>query len=128
MGGLMREKGFDPSLIISSPAARARSTAELVLDSGNLTGDLEFDENIYEAGTETLREIISAIDDKHPSAMLVGHNPGMEGIIFYLTRIISPMPTAALALFELDIDSWSEVIDRCGKVREIFRPKDEMGR
>jgi hypothetical protein len=34
------------------------------------------------------------------------------------------MPTAALAVIELDIKRWSEIEENCGKLKKIFRPKE----
>jgi len=36
------------------------------------------------------------------------------------------MPTAAIAVVELDIERWADITGECGKLKEIFRPKDEM--
>jgi phosphohistidine phosphatase SixA len=58
--------------------------------------------------------------------MLVGHNPGIEGFIRYLTGTLEPMPTAALAVIELNAASWSSVAANSGKVIKIIRPKDEL--
>ena len=126
MGELMADKGFAPDVILSSPAVRARQTALLVKDAGGFLSDLVFDDRIYEASPHSLRQVVSEIADSFPSAMLIGHNPGIEGFIRFLTAKNEPMPTAALAVMELDIDSWNEVNDGCGELKDIYRPKDEM--
>lgn len=124
MGKFMRERGFEPSIIISSPAARAKETTQLVKEAANFSSDLKFDERIYEASPRTLLQVVSEIDDACQTAMLVGHNPGIEGFIRLLTGDLEPMPTAALAVIELNIDSWCGTVDGCGKLEDVFRPKD----
>lgn len=124
MGELMAKKGFDPSVIVSSPAMRAKTTAELVKDAGQFSAEIIFEKTIYEAGPNTLRQVISEISEDHTSALLVGHNPGIEGFIRYLTGQIEPMPTAALAVIELKIEKWGEVDDGCGKLLSVYRPKE----
>jgi phosphohistidine phosphatase len=126
MGELMVRKGFEPYVILSSPARRARATAELVKQSGNFDAELLFEHRIYEASPHTLSQVASEIDDAYPSAMLVGHNPGIEGFIRYLTGNLEPMPTAALAVIELNIDKWKGIDDGIGELKEIFRPREEM--
>jgi phosphohistidine phosphatase len=126
MGELMATRGYHPSIIISSPAARARRTADLVKASGGLEADLLFDDRIYEASPQSLRQVVSELDDRHSSAMLVGHNPGMEGFIRYLSGDVEAMPTAALAILTLNIDSWKSVNDSCGTLQAVHRPKDEL--
>lgn len=126
MGEVMAGRGYSPSIIASSPAKRAAATAELVKESAGFNATLRFDDRVYEASPNTLRTVVSELDDGLDSAMLVGHNPGMEGFIRYLTGDLEPMPTAALGVIELSIDSWSEITSDTGKLVEIIRPKDEM--
>ena len=52
---------------------------------------------------------MAKINDRFNSAMLVGHNPGIEGLIRFLTGKLEPMSTAALAIVDLDIDSWERI-------------------
>ena len=124
MGKLMREKGLEPDVILSSPAERAKQTASLVKEASGISHEIRFDDRIYEASPHTLVQVASEIDNANTSAMLVGHNPGMEGFIRYLTGNLEPMPTAALAGIKLNIDKWSEIADGCGDLLEILRPKD----
>src|SRR5690242_9093233 len=85
MGRLMRERGYLPDAVISSPAKRARKTAKLASEAAGVRSSILFDEQIYEASPQTLVKVLSAVDDKAGSAMVVGHNPGMEGLIRFLT-------------------------------------------
>jgi phosphohistidine phosphatase len=126
MGEVMSRRGYSSSVIISSTAERAATTAELVKESAGLNAELRSDHRIYEASPNTLRTVASEIDDAMDSAMLVGHNPGIEAFIRYLTGSVEPMPTAALAVIELSIDSWKDLDAECGTIVEIIRPKDEM--
>ena len=124
MGKLMHEKGLEPALVLSSPAERAKQTALLVKEAGGFSHKIQFDHRIYEATPYSLAQVTSEIDDANSSAMLVGHNPGMEGFIRYLTGNLEPMPTAALAVIDLNIDKWNEINDGCGELQNIYRPKD----
>lgn len=124
MGALMRRERFSPDAIVSSPAARAKATAEMVREAGGLRAEITFDERIYEASPARLREVAAEMNDGHQSVMLVGHNPGMEGIVRYLTGEIQPMPTAALAVIDLEIGNWSEITTECGRLVKIYRPKE----
>ena len=126
MGELMLRHGFQPSVILSSPAVRAKQTSLSIKDAGGLSGELRFDDRIYEASPQRLRQVLSELDDAHQSAMIVGHNPGTEGFIRFLTGHLEPMPTAALAVIELNIDEWNAIADDCGELQKIFRPKEEM--
>ncbi len=126
IGKLMKERNFIPDTIISSPAMRAKQTAEFVRAAGGFEGEITFNERIYEAGVETLVSIMAEVEDEAASALLVGHNPGAEGLVYYLTGETAPMPTAALAVIEFKIDNWSEISDGRGSLRFIFKPREEM--
>lgn len=126
MGGLLRREGLVPDVVVSSPAVRARQTAEAVAGAGGFDSPIVFEESIYEASPNALREAVAAIDDAATTAMLVGHNPGMEGFIRYLTGEIEPMPTAAVAVISLDIESWAAATDSCGMLDMVLRPRDVM--
>ena len=124
MGEVLKNSGFQPETIISSPAVRAKQTAEAVRDAAELKGTINYDSRIYEARPQTLLQVIAEIDDAHESAMIVGHNPGLEGLIKILTGELQTMPTAALAVIDLDISHWSEAIAATGKLRELLRPRE----
>ena len=126
IGEVMKENGFAPEIIVSSPAARARETARLVKESAGLNADIKHNERVYEASPQTLRNIAASLDDRFNSAMMVGHNPGMEGFVRLLTGKSEPMPTASLAVIDLDILGWEQLTDGSGRLRKIIRPKDEM--
>jgi phosphohistidine phosphatase len=126
MGRFMAEKGLVPEVIISSPAARARATTELVAEAMEYSGEAVFDPDIYEASPNTLVRAASQIDDEYTTAMLVGHNPGLEGLIYHLTGVFEPMPTAALAVIDLDIESWGDIDGDSGRLSAIYRPRELM--
>jgi phosphohistidine phosphatase len=126
MGELMSRRGYDPYVILSSPAVRAKTTSEIVKKSGKLDGEIRFEHRIYEASPQTLRQTVADLDDAYASALLVGHNPGLEGFIRYLTGNLEPIPTAALAVIDLDIDTWLAVSEDRGELKKIYRPKEEI--
>jgi len=65
---------------------------------------------------------------------MVGHNPGLEDLIFDLVPDdgSSPMrdtvedkfPTAAFAVLELAIETWDQIEDGCGCLVHLSRPRD----
>jgi phosphohistidine phosphatase SixA len=57
--------------------------------------------------------------------MMVGHNPGFEGFVSLLTGNQESMPTAAVAVIDLNIDKWSDVKNGEGGLIEVIRPKEQ---
>lgn len=125
MGKVIGGKKFPIELIISSPAERAKQTARLVKEAAQIGGEIIFDDKIYEASPHALLRIVSEIDDARSAVMLIGHNPGFENLIKFLTGEIAPMPTAALAVIKLNVERWSEIRERCGSLQTKITPKDE---
>lgn len=124
MGEVIGKNKFEINLIVSSPAERAKQTAVLVKEAAPINGEIVFDEKIYEASPHRLLEIVSALNNKLESAMLVGHNPGFENLVKILTGESEAMPTAALAVIDLDIKNWNETSTRKGTLRNFIRPKE----
>lgn len=124
MGRLMRERGYLPDAVLSSPANRARTTAKLASEADEVRSAILYDERIYEASPQTLIKVLTTVDDNTASAMVVGHNPGMEGLVRLLTGETAAMPTAGLAVIDLDIENWSEIDHLSGKLVEVLRPKE----
>ena len=124
IGRVMKENQFLPYSIVSSPAIRARQTAELVKESAGIESEILFDVRIYEASPARLLEVVADQTDNADSMLLVGHNPGLEGLIRALTGEIEPMPTAALAVVDLQIEQWSDINSAPGSLRLLIRPKE----
>jgi phosphohistidine phosphatase len=124
VGETIRKNEFQIDSIICSPAKRAEQTAVLVKEAAQIEADIRFDDRIYEASPHRLLGIASELDDEIKSVMLVGHNPGLEGLLKMLTHEAEAMPTAALAVVDLRIDSWKEIHIDCCSLRTLIRPKD----
>ncbi|NOR81383.1 MAG: histidine phosphatase family protein [Methyloprofundus sp.] len=109
MGEWLAEQKLTPDLIISSPAIRALSTAEIVCAAMGLAVDtIQTEKTIYEASLTDLRQVLSNIPSSVQRLLLVGHNPGFESLLNHLAPNIpipddrNLMPTAALAYLQLD--------------------------
>ena len=126
MGELISSQGLLPEMIVCSPARRALQTGEILKESGRLDAPIRPLQRIYEASPHTLYQVAAEFDDKLSSVMMIGHNPGFEGFIGFLTGTIEPMPTAALAVIDLDLDRWRDLKSCAGRMVEVIRPKEAM--
>lgn len=123
IGRFMRAKKISPALVISSPAERARETAELLLKALPAKLELRFDERIYEASSERLLEVVSQIEDACDSVLLVGHNPGLGDLTGRLIGTHSHLPTATLVSIELPVEKWNKVRSKLGVLKFLATPK-----
>src|SRR4030095_166750 len=124
IGKLIRQREIPLDLVISSSAERARQTTQLVLMSADRQVETRFDERLYEAGMRRLLTLISRLDNQANAVMLVGHNPGFEELLKTLTGEEHGMRTAALAGIEFEVDDWSQVKARTGKLTLLLTPKE----
>lgn len=124
IGQFIGRQGIEPDVVLSSPAVRARETIEIVRDSAALRVDIGYDERVYEASAASLLEVISRIEDKNDTALLVGHNPGMGDLVQVLTGRAEHMPAAALAKVTLEARKWSEVLGTRGRLEWLARPRE----
>lgn len=113
MGEWLLRQQLQPDLIISSPALRALSTAEISCEAMDIPiQSIQTDEIIYEASLSNLIQLLANIPNEIERLLLVGHNPGFEQLLSYFVPTIAMpedfklMPTSALAYLQVD-SQWS---------------------
>lgn len=124
MGRFLRRQGLKPDTVVSSPAERARQTATLVRAAAQLDCDLRFDARIYEASAAELQAVVKELAEPARTVLLVGHNPGLEGLIHLLTGATERMPTAAVACLVFDLAAWAIVKPQTGRLAWLVKPKE----
>jgi len=125
MGELLYGNGYSPDIIYSSSAKRALTTAKIIAEKiGYPVDNIVVTKNIYDATTNDLVNLINKLDDKYETAMLFGHNPGFTVLANLLAnKYIDNMPTCAVAVIELNVESWKEIESDCGKLIAFEYPK-----
>ena len=124
MGRHLQENGIQPDIVICSPAWRAVQTLEHLAAGMNVPiADVLYNKSIYEAATSTLLEIVRNIDDAFGSAMLIGHNPSMSGLINHLTgEPISNMPTCSIATIRTPSNHWKKTDSAASQLLDFTYP------
>ncbi|WP_428330694.1 SixA phosphatase family protein [Mucilaginibacter sp.] len=123
MADKLKETGLIPEIIISSPALRTKTTAEIFTDNLALP-PARFNKVIYEASQKTLLQVINQLPNEHDAIGLVGHNPGINMILYYLTGEIREVHTSTVAVIVFDTDDWASVSGGLGKLTYYSSPKD----
>jgi len=134
MGRHILDHGIKWRRIIASPAVRVTQTIELAAEAAGQTPPLNWDRRIYLASSPTLVELLRELDSDPETVLMVGHNPGLEDLIFDLVpddgssplrdMVEEKFPTAAFAVLELDIPNWREIRDGCARLVHLMRPRD----
>lgn len=95
MAAALKAHDVTPELILSSPAKRARTTAEHYHEV--LGGILRLDERIYEASLMSLIYLVQEAFEEHDTVMIVGHNPSLTMLVDRLSnKAIGNLPTAGV--------------------------------
>ena len=118
--------GWTPEVAISSDSARTRETWERMRDEVPDLPEAEWLSRLYLAGLEELREVIPSRAADHRCVLALGHNYGWEEAASALSGQSITLPTAAVALLEIEADSWEEALGRLGRWRleRLVLPRD----
>jgi len=130
MGKWLFKQTGTPDCIVSSPARRAEVTARLVLTELNFAEKkVIWDDRIYDGDLTDLLDVIRDHQSKK-SLLLIGHNPGLEFLLHYLS-ITQPdsnqdgkiLPTAAIAVLKSTGKKLVATPDSA-KIKLIQRPRE----
>lgn len=134
MGRHIEQHGIGWQRVIASPAVRAAQTIELAAEAAKRTVPVEWDRRIYLASSATLADLLREIPEPTSRVLVVGHNPGLEDLIFDLVPddgssplreiVEEKFPTATYAVLELDVAKWAALDDGCARLVHLVRPRD----
>lgn len=110
LGDRMHKKSYSFDLILSSPAIRAITTAQLVANRlGHKQKFLAVEKSIYLCDMETLIDVVANIPKKIDAVLLVGHNPGLSDLACFLAGEPISMPTCALLELVFEMKTWDQI-------------------
>lgn len=114
--------------VVSSPARRARETAELLVKLTGFEETIVWEERIYEATAPTLLSVLQEVPDSAEHVAIVGHNPGMEGLAGSLcasgeARTYVRLATAGVAHLAADIARWRQLRWGCAELLFVVSPR-----
>ena len=116
-----------PELILSSTAARAVATAQLLAAAFTPAPPVRTDPALYAATAGDVLAIVHAADGACSSLMVVGHNPALGELAVRLaadpTLLAGGFPTGAVAGLDFAADAWSAVSPGEGALFACLNPK-----
>jgi phosphohistidine phosphatase len=133
MGAYVAKHRLVPDLVLCSPAVRARQTLDLVLAELPRGGPtVAYEEGFYLAAPSVLLARLRKIDGKVARAMVVGHDPGMQGLAVELAgtgeredleALAAKFPTAGLAVITFKGQDWSKIGPGRGHLARFVTPR-----
>ncbi|MDA0789658.1 MAG: histidine phosphatase family protein [Proteobacteria bacterium] len=130
VGQRLRRDGVIPDGVLSSPAARARETTlEVCRELGIHKDEVIWEPRIYGGNANSLVEVLRGCKNSIGTVMMVGHNPGLVGLLEYLCGPDLPNPsdgklltTAAVAHLHIPVN-WHELKPESARLLSITRPR-----
>jgi len=136
IGGWIGRHPPFPGMVLVSHAIRAHQTWEVAWEAmRDLVPEpqVELMPDLYGADPSQLLQIIRDASVADPKTlMLVGHNPGMHELALALAgsgdaagrkALADNLPTSGLAVFDFEIDDWTDVAFRRGRLVLFVSPK-----
>lgn len=137
VGRHLRQRGFAFDHVVASPALRVQQTLEEVASGYGRALDPNWDRRIYLASAATLLDVVRELPDTVGSALLTGHNPGLEDLVLLLVpdlaaeskagprgAVEEKYPTASIAELHLRIDRWADIAPGGAELHGFTRPRD----
>jgi phosphohistidine phosphatase len=130
MGEVLKSRGIYPDVMISSPANRAYSTAQIIASVLEYHPDkLIQDEAIYHAGVRELIKIIKKFNNSWASVMIYGHNPGFTDLAnHFCSDYIENVPTTGIVILNFRVDDWRAVDAKNIDSEEFDFPKNHSSK
>lgn len=129
MGKKLAELGWNPLLILCSPAQRTRQTCDLLYQYARFEGDIEWKDELYAASTSALVKLLAHTPESTSSVMIIGHNPAIEWLLLDLCNDVPTqangkiVTTATIAKINLQ-GSWDNLQLSRGELVALLRPKE----
>ena len=125
IGRYLHGKAIQPDIIVSSPAPRAKETANVVAEQlGYEVAQIQFDEKLFEGGPKAYLAAINAVPSASQTAMIVGHNPDVTYLAEFLThQRINSMSKGAVVGVTFEDITWAEISGRTGSITFQIAPK-----
>jgi phosphohistidine phosphatase len=110
MAARLIKAGVRVDLFVSSPAKRARHTADMFAHAfGRKEKDIVLVPQLYHAQVQDFKEVIGGLDDQYDSVALFSHNPGITAFANILSSVrLDNMPTCSIFAVTGTATSWKE--------------------
>ncbi|MEA4812358.1 MAG: histidine phosphatase family protein [Anaerolineaceae bacterium] len=126
IGRTLKANEIVPELILSSPAKRAKNTAEIVAKESHYPNKPELVESFYMGEPSDYIARLQQIPAEVDKVMLIGHNPGLEALLQLIDGHVDAMPTGSLAVVKLDVSSWEAVsMETTGNMIAFWDPEQK---
>ncbi|MGW0736123.1 SixA phosphatase family protein [Streptomyces sp. NPDC002851] len=132
-GRRLAETGIDFDLTLCSTATRTRETWKLAVAELPHRPKTVYEERLYEASPGELIAVLNEVPDETGDVLIVGHNPGMQGLADILAGAVEGdaqtrmarrgFPTSSIAMLSFR-GSWKAVEPGVATLLEYWTPHE----
>lgn len=122
VGRWLRQQIPKIDLVVCSPAVRAVQTWDLVSAQLDAIPPVRQEERLYAASAQDLLTVTRELPHTVSTAVLVGHNPGLEDLLALLTTAAEPLKTSAIAVVSTP-GSWEHAHVYSWTVQALVTPR-----
>ena len=125
MGKKMYKKDIQIDRFVSSPAIRAKTTAELfAAEYGRKMKEILLIPSLYQAEPSQFADVVSGLNEDHDHVALFSHNPGITEYASSLTDThINQMPTSSVFAVSSDTDNWKDFASSKKNFLFFYKPE-----
>ena len=118
-----------PDLMLVSTARRTTETSAYFIDAWHMSEEAVLHQaRVYDAPLRTLLSLIAELPETADTVAIVGHNPSVSDLVFYLTSgAYAGMSTCTTVVVDMEhAASWDEVAAGTGRVRRVIEPLSRL--
>lgn len=133
-GAWLKAEGIKPDVALVSTALRTRQTWKRISEAAGWAVEADFDDSLYGGDEDTIIDLVSGLDDKVGTVVVVGHNPtiGMlaqllddgDGPADAVDRLMLGYPTAAVTVFDVPV-TWARLAPGTATMRAFEVPRGQ---
>ena len=127
VGAALVEGGWIPDLVLSSDSQRTRETFAGLSESFPSKVEARFLPSFYSDGFGAVQGELPRVSDEITCLLVLGHNPGWESLVEWLSGedIVMKPATAALLGIDLDPEGWGGAIQPgLWKLENVISPRE----
>ena len=123
MASHLKDGNYTIKEFVSSPALRARQTAELMLEEMSIDKkSIRFEDDLYHGYIDDFLNVLKRC--RRNSIVIFGHNPGIQSFSQWLcSEPNHNFPTCGIAQIQIFIQNWAKLRANCGKLISFDYPK-----
>jgi phosphohistidine phosphatase len=119
-----------PAVVLCSSSLRTRQTLAAILPALGDALEIRIERALYGAGPAELLARLRRVPNRASSAMLIGHNPGIQDLALGLAAsgpafaaLREKFPTGALATVEVEVERWRDLDDGMATAAALVTPR-----